>query len=427
MPTSYAFTNYLRFLNPTDNGTILSWTGTSPQNGGWSLVDANDDGNLDIGSDYLNSSERTFTGYYYTDSNGNEHPVFSLLDPGAELVYYIPYNSADYNLATELSGPGSTSDQADNFVPQGGPLGPGVYSYTHLMRLTATDSGSELTWSNALNFHTSHTILDQNGDANLDIGVDGNDANTWTFTGYYYTHSDGSEHPIYYPGSGSFYYIPYNRAETELPNEMPESGSTTNFSNNFVPEGGTFCFAAGSLIATPAGEVAVERLRIGDTVQTAEGRAVPVKWIGRQTVSTHFGPAERLMPVRFAAGSLGEGLPHEPLTVTADHGMLVDGVICLAGALVNGTTITRVPLAEMGERYTVYHIETEAHEIILANGAPAETFIDNVSRRVFDNFAEFEALYGDVPEMAELPYPRAMSARQVPGRIRRALSSSRVA
>jgi hypothetical protein len=72
----------------------------------------------------------------------------------------------------------------------------------------------------------------------------------------------------------------------------------------------------------------------------------------------------------------------------------------------------------MGERYTVYHIETEAHEIILANGAPAETFIDNVSRRVFDNFAEIEALYGDVPEMAELPYPCAMSARQVPGWLR---------
>jgi hypothetical protein len=97
--------------------------------------------------------------------------------------------------------------------------------------------------------------------------------------------------------------------------------------------------------------------------------------------------------------------------------MLVDGVICHAGALVNGTTITRVPLEEMGETYTVYHIETEEHEIILANGAPSETFIDNVSRRVFDNFAEFEALYGDVPEMNELPYPRAMSARQVPAHV----------
>ncbi len=179
------------------------------------------------------------------------------------------------------------------------------------------------------------------------------------------------------------------------------------------------CFVEGTLISTPNGQVAVQDLSLGGDVTTLSGTA-KVKWIGRQTVSTRFGPAERLMPVRFAEGSLGHGLPTSDLTVTADHGMLVDGVICHAGALVNGTTITRVPLAEMGESYTVYHIETEKHEIILANGAAAETFIDNVSRRAFDNFAEFEALYGDVREMEELPYPRAMSARQVPDRIQNA-------
>ncbi len=119
------------------------------------------------------------------------------------------------------------------------------------------------------------------------------------------------------------------------------------------------------------------------------------------------------MPVRFARGSLGDNLPHTDLTVTADHAILVEGVLCNASALVNGTTITRVPLAEMGERYTVFHIETDAHEIIFANGAPTETFVDNVSRRVFDNFAEFDTLYGAVPAMQELPLPRAMSPRQV--------------
>ena len=98
--------------------------------------------------------------------------------------------------------------------------------------------------------------------------------------------------------------------------------------------------------------------------------------------------------------------------------MLVDGVLCEAGALINGTTITRVPLSELGESYTVYHVETEAHEIILANGAPSETFIDNVSRRAFDNFTEFADIYGNQPEMKELPHPRASNARHLPERIR---------
>ena len=412
MPTYISgFNGIIRLYGTSDDGTALSWTSTESQTGNFNntVTDTNDDGDLDIGLDHVINQLYEFSGYYYTDQNGIQHPIF-------ERAYNIPsvaphiivYRTSEGDLAAEFPSSGAITDSTDNFNILF------EHDYTDLIRLAATDSGSELTWTSFLPSGTNHTILDQNRDNNLDIGVDTVDGTDWVFSGYYYTHSDGSEHPIFYSAGNGYYYIPYNRAETELPNEMPESGSTTNFSNNFEPNGAPLCFAAGSLIATPAGEVAVERLRIGDTVLTAEGRAVPVKWIGRQTVMTRFGPSERLMPVRFAAGSLGNGLPNADLTVTADHGMLVEGVICHAGALVNGTTITRVPIAEMGEAYTVYHIETDEHEIIIANGAPAETFIDNVSRRVFDNFAEFEALYGDVPEMEELPYPRAMSARQVP-------------
>jgi hypothetical protein len=231
---------------------------------------------------------------------------------------------------------------------------------------------------------------------------------------------------LMYAGSGlSGYNDPANWIMTNLAvnHETGTVGSTSYASQDTD----IVCFLEGTLIATETGERCVEDLGVGDRIRTADGHIVAVKWIGRMTVSTRFGPAERLMPVRFAAGSLGDGLPHTDLTVTADHGMLVGGIICHAGALVNGTTITRVPLAEMGETYTVYHVETEEHEIILANGAPAETFIDNVSRRVFDNFAEFEALYGDVPEMEELPYPRAMSARQVPERLKVKLAGQRAA
>ena len=187
------------------------------------------------------------------------------------------------------------------------------------------------------------------------------------------------------------------------------------------------CFAEGTLIACPDGEVAVETLKIGDMTLTSDGKSVPIKWIGRQTVMRMFRPAKRLALVRIAAGTLGAGMPHSDLSVTADHALLVDGILCHAGALVNGESIRLVPLAESNSCYRIFHIETENHEIILANGAPAETFIDNVSRRSFDNFAEFEALYGDVPEMEALPYPRAMSARQVPAGIRERLAVRKVA
>ena len=98
--------------------------------------------------------------------------------------------------------------------------------------------------------------------------------------------------------------------------------------------------------------------------------------------------------------------------------MLIDGVICHAGALENKTTINKVPLDLMGERFTVFHIETDAHDMILANGAAAETFIDNTSRESFDNYAEYLALFGEPASCDDAPYPRAMSARQVPAFIR---------
>jgi hypothetical protein len=189
------------------------------------------------------------------------------------------------------------------------------------------------------------------------------------------------------------------------------------------------CFLAGTRIATPMGEgVAVETLAVGDLVLTADGRGVPVKWIGRQTISTKFGMPEALRPVSIAAGALGKDLPVRDLRVTADHALLIDGVLVQAGALVNGTSIRRLTAAELGERFVVYHIETENHEMVLAQGAPAETFIDNVSRQCYDNYSEFEALYGTSPEqMQELPQPRAKSARQVPRVIRERIAAAAAA
>lgn len=178
-----------------------------------------------------------------------------------------------------------------------------------------------------------------------------------------------------------------------------------------------FCFAPGTGIATPAGEVAVERLGIGDAILTANGRVVPVRWIGRQTLSKLFA-GDRARPVLIRAGALGDGLPHADLTVTADHGMILDGRVINAGALVNGTTITRLPLSDLPARVTYYHVETEDHDVILAHGAPTETFISYVGRAAFDNHADYLALYGADRGMAELPLPRITCTRQLSAALR---------
>ncbi|TNF23172.1 MAG: Hint domain-containing protein [Rhodobacteraceae bacterium] len=199
---------------------------------------------------------------------------------------------------------------------------------------------------------------------------------------------------------------------------LSDNGSLAGTS--FTPDFGTsfsYCFAAGTQIATPEGERAVETLAIGDAILTAEGKTVTVKWLGQQTLRK-FLNATRIQPVRLRAGALGDGLPRRDLTVTGEHGLLIDGLVINAAALVNGTTIAWVPLDEIADEVTYYHVETEMHDVILAEGAPAETFIDYLDRRAFDNYREYLDLYGAERIIREMPKPRISAARLVPEEIR---------
>ena len=88
--------------------------------------------------------------------------------------------------------------------------------------------------------------------------------------------------------------------------------------------------------------------------------------------------------------------------------------------IVNGTSIVRE--TDVSEVFTYYHVECDGHELIFAEGVPAETFVDNVERMAFDNWEEHQALYPQGKTVEELPYPRAKALRQVPQRARTLLA-----
>ncbi|WP_305972369.1 MULTISPECIES: Hint domain-containing protein [unclassified Mameliella] len=180
------------------------------------------------------------------------------------------------------------------------------------------------------------------------------------------------------------------------------------------------CFGSGTLIATPDGERRVEALQIGDLVKTADGRDVPVRWIGRQTVHKAFATS-RVQPVRIAAGAFGGRVPFSDLVLTSDHAVILDGVAINAGALVNGSSIQVVPMNQQPDLITYYHVETDHHDVIMANGVPAETYVDFVRRRAFDNYDDYVALYGKERSIPEMPMPRASSARMIPAELRSGL------
>ena len=247
---------------------------------------------------------------------------------------------------------------------------------------------------------------ESNGDFSLNdtiVVTDLSNSNNYDFT--YLGHYDGGWLGLI--GASTFRFL----TNAAIAPATPATYSTADF---------VVCFLAGTGIATAGGPVAIETLEPGDLVLTADGRAAPVRFVGRQTVVSPFADPLRSYPIRIMAGALGEALPARDLLVSPDHALLLDGVLVQAGALVNGTTIVRE--AEMPERFTYFHVELDDHALILAEGVPAETFVDNVTRRRFDNFAEFAALYGDeAATITEMERPRVKSARQLPKALRERL------
>lgn len=197
------------------------------------------------------------------------------------------------------------------------------------------------------------------------------------------------------------------------------------FDGTSIADAGAYelqCFLAGTRIATPEGERPVEDLRPGDLVITADGRAAEVTWLWPRTACKADLPWARYAPVRVPAGALGDGLPHSDLYLTADHALILDGIMVNAGALLGYRGIGRVAPQALPDSLTYWHVETERHEALLANGAAAESFVDFAGRRGFDTFDAYIDLYGAERIIQEMPLPRVSARRLLPQALRDRLS-----
>jgi Hint domain len=147
------------------------------------------------------------------------------------------------------------------------------------------------------------------------------------------------------------------------------------------------------LILTERGEVRVEDLAIGDMVVTISGEAKPIKWIGRRSYAGRFIAGKRdVLPIVVRAGALAPDIPVRDLWLSPGHALLLDGVLVPAEHLVNALTILQ---ADAVDQVEYFHLEFEAHEVILAEGAPAESYVECENRQGFHNAHEFAALYPD--------------------------------
>lgn len=142
------------------------------------------------------------------------------------------------------------------------------------------------------------------------------------------------------------------------------------------------CFTAGVRLLTAKGQRPVEKIAVGDLVETADNGLQPVRWVGSRTLdAVDLAAAPELRPIRIARGALGDGLPKRDIMVSPQHRMLVrsaiaqrmfgaDEVLVPAKHLVG---LAGVAVADDVTEVTYLHLLFDRHEVVFAEGARSET------------------------------------------------------
>lgn len=225
--------------------------------------------------------------------------------------------------------------------------------------------------------------------------------------------------------------VDYN-GDGKISANTPEKGNgffDGGHGNSFVEDKITpppICFVRGSLITTLRGEIAVEDLRLGDEVATADNGFQPIRWIGARKVSgQRLTRMANLRPVRIEKGALGNGLPRADLYLSQQHRVLVRSKVVgrLTGSneafvaakhLVNGSTIT---LCDALPEVEYFHVLFERHEVVFANGAATESlFIGAMSWKSLSPTAreEIALLFPQLLESAaNMPVRPVLQGKQV--------------
>lgn len=199
------------------------------------------------------------------------------------------------------------------------------------------------------------------------------------------------------------------------PGGNPQVGSDTQVITITI-EG--VCFAAGTRLLTPKGAVPVEQLKVGDMLCTRDGGVHPIRWIeGRTLSSKDLRARPELRPIRIAPGALGAGLPSATLRVSPEHRVLIATPACSllfgeAEVLVAAKDLLGWPGISVEEDCTpvaYFHVLLDRHEILIAEGAGAESLYlgdEALFRLSPAALAELAAIFPETPS-GESPFGQA--------------------
>lgn len=167
-------------------------------------------------------------------------------------------------------------------------------------------------------------------------------------------------------------------------NILDEDGNligTMLIRTNFISP---ICFARGMKILCADGEQReIETLSVGDMISTRDHGPQPIRWIGSRRIALRSLGRSQLRPILIREGALGAGLPDRDLQVSPQHRLLVRSRIAKrmfgeSDVLVAAkylTALDGISENDSAEAVEYFHLLFDHHEVIFAEGAPAESLL----------------------------------------------------
>jgi Hint domain len=180
------------------------------------------------------------------------------------------------------------------------------------------------------------------------------------------------------------------------------------------------CFATGTRVLTPTGEVAVEHLRAGMTLRTLDQGDQPILWAGgRQVDAAALACDPRLGPIRIAAGAMGN---RGDLWLSPQHGVLVAGHLIRARHLADWGVPGVAPATV--RRIGYHHLLLPRHALLVTQGIGTESLYPGAMTAAALALRDWAALCRLIPAFARAADDPEGLARAYGPRARPLLSRS---
>ena len=424
-------------------------------------------------ANWLSSSTIGYNGYSFDNPVNGLRIQWAAMNTGETL--YFSVDGVSFNLNTAIANGTVTYVDGNGFVNSAGGIGgedvnqiadPGTLIFNiPVSSVVMVHNGDTMIFGAAVEGSkpaTSDDVLKGGAGDDTFILVDGNDTiadfntgNTGSITDGDQTNNDFVDLSGYYNATTLAAYNAANPSNTydtplewlqadqgddgvlndtiagwDADNTLTISGvaaSDLKFDNTNV-----FCFAAGTMIQTANGEVAVEDLRQDDLVLTRDRGFQPLRWIGGNVVSAEaLSEHANLRPIRIRAGALGSNLPQQDLLVSPQHRVLVsskivermfDGEAEVLIAAKQLVMIDGIDVADDVDSVEYFHFLFDQHEIVFSNGAETESlFTGPEALKAVSPEARTEILTL-FPELSSIDYAATACRTIVKGRKGRQLA-----